>query len=487
METSRVLSALIPVTAAAALACVAPGRGDAPASPQDTWAAPAETAPAATASGPVADPRCTLSATGPDGQTGLDRALRGALERARFDQVIDLGPEGGPPRRAPIARRPSVDVAVIAFPEGCPPAFADAMISRDFEGVHTSRFDPATLAVKGVRFRRWDQDRWDGDAPPEPFTEADDVVPPRAGEAAIDFTVPYPASNFKLLVAAKILELAARGDLRLDDLFSHGKRSRSLRAWMADMITVSDDDSTQALVRALHAMGEAEKINELFERLGLSTLQMHDTSKTTGRSWHPGKFHMSAWDTARLLWLLDPDAPPPAWKAPGGAPVDRGFIGAESRRMLLGFMSEQAYQDVLGTAGLCGVPKTSRGIPALLPERWIPDERNGGDRSARAPDIRACNAAARVTFAHKTGLTHNFGSDAGIVRGIPGRARRHYIIAFFSNLGHRYTDADKASGPNPCEELGICYTQRIAALGAAVDAALAAAMDAAGSGDPAPR
>ena len=89
-----------------------------------------------------------------------------------------------------------------------------------------------------------------------------------------------------------------------------------------------------------------------------------------------------------------------------------------------------------------------------------------------------------MTFAHKTGLTENFGSDAGIVRGIPGRARRHYIVSFFSNLGYRYTDADKASDADPCRNLGICYTQRIAALGSAIDAALRAALEPGARGEP---
>jgi hypothetical protein len=188
---------------------------------------------------------------------------------------------------------------------------------------------------------------------------------------------------------------------------------------------------------------------------------------------------MSAWDTARLLWLLDPDAPAPSWRAPGGGPVEQGFLGAASKAKLLSLLGEQAYHDVLSTTLLCGVPRTAPGIPALLPERWITAEgRPALEGTALTSDVRPCNAAAQVTFAHKTGLTLNFGSDAGIVRGIAGRALRHYIVAFFSNLGHRYTDPDKADGPNPCEALGICYTARIGALGAAIDAAVAGAVEA---------
>ena len=181
------------------------------------------------------------------------------------------------------------------------------------------------------------------------------------------------------------------------------------------------------------------------------------------------------------------------WMRPGGAPVDTGFLRPESRRLLVDLLGAQAFHDALSTGALCRVPKTRKGIPALVPERWIDLEgrpavaigRGVTDRlldggvpsDDQGADVRQCNREAEVTFAHKTGLTENFASDAGIVRGIPGRARRHYIVSFFSNLGYRYTDTDKASDPDPCRNLGICYTQRIAALGAAIDTALRAAMD----------
>jgi hypothetical protein len=441
--------------------------------------APSE--PARAAVSPVRTPRaapCVLSAVGPDGITALERELRDAVRRARFADVVDLGPADDGACAAsrscrPIARRPHVDVAVIAFAVGCPPAYANAMLSSELPGVRLARIDPATLAVTGVRFRRWDPARWDraaGAAQPA-RSAADDVVAPPPGEPAVDFALPYPASNFKLLVAIKVLELADRGAVRLADRFSHAGRSQDVRAWLDDMITWSDDEGAEAMLRMLHGLGEARRINGLFARLGLGTLQIHGTAPETGRGWRPGRMHMGAWDTARLLWLLDRDAPRPAWTAPDGAPVDTAFLRGPSKELLLGMLAEQAFHDVLSTTALCGRPHTVPGIPALLPARWIGDEGrvrlHGGDRG----DARPCNATADVTFAHKTGLTWNFGSDAGIVRGIPGRARRHYIIAFFSNLGHRYTDADKAGG-DPCRDVGVCYTQRIARMAGEIDAAI---------------
>ncbi len=90
-------------------------------------------------------------------------------------------------------------------------------------------------------------------------------------------------------------------------------------------------------------------------------------------------------------------------------------------------------------------------------------------------DIRAANARAGVNFAHKTGLTFNYGSDAGIVTSLPGQPFRHYIIAFLGNLGYRYADevfAARTNFPAFDEISPVAYTQRIPALGKAMDDAL---------------
>jgi hypothetical protein len=77
-----------------------------------------------------------------------------------------------------------------------------------------------------------------------------------------------------------------------------------------------------------------------------------------------------------------------------------------------------------------------------------------------------------VVFGHKTGLTFNYGSDAGIVRSLPGKPDRRYIISFIASLGYRYVDPAFASARSyPCyEPVGaICYTQRIPAMARHVD------------------
>lgn len=80
-----------------------------------------------------------------------------------------------------------------------------------------------------------------------------------------------------------------------------------------------------------------------------------------------------------------------------------------------------------------------------------------------------------MSFAHKTGITFNYGADAGIVESLPNQPYRHYIIAFLANQGYRYTDpvfADRASFPCFDAVGGICYTQRIPALAKQIDLGL---------------
>ena len=74
------------------------------------------------------------------------------------------------------------------------------------------------------------------------------------------------------------------------------------------------------------------------------------------------------------------------------------------------------------------------------------------------PDIRPASAQATAVFAHKTGNTDNYTSDAGLVTGL-GSQPRKYLVAMTSNLGRRYA-------PHP----GCVTDWRIAQLGAALDA-----------------
>ena len=62
-------------------------------------------------------------------------------------------------------------------------------------------------------------------------------------------------------------------------------------------------------------------------------------------------------------------------------------------------------------------------------------------------------------FAHKTGLTDSYASDAGIVH-LPG-GDTHYIVAVLTSLGHRHAPDPRAA-----------TTWRLPRLGAAIHALL---------------
>ena len=62
-----------------------------------------------------------------------------------------------------------------------------------------------------------------------------------------------------------------------------------------------------------------------------------------------------------------------------------------------------------------------------------------------------------------------------IVDSLPGKPARHYIIAFFANLGYRYADPQFARASTiPCfGRQAVCVTQKIAQLGNLIDTFLA--------------
>jgi beta-lactamase class A len=127
---------------------------------------------------------------------------------------------------------------------------------------------------------------------------------------------------------------------------------------------------------------------------------------------------MTAWDTVRLLWLLDADAPPPPWLPPGTE-----LLRPATRESLRAVLKRQQRDEVLSSGALRDVPDWVQGLPD-------------------AP-----------AFAHKTGATETYASNAGIVR----TAGTHYIVALISTLGRR-------SAPHP----RCATTWRLPALGAAI-------------------
>ncbi len=406
---------------------------------------------------------------------------------------------------------PSIDLAVILFSPDLtnPIGFGHVLLARHLPQGYAPRHDPETLAVTDVRWcrdqgpeGRWDELNW------TPRT----WEPLLPGQTGVDFISPYPASVLKLMVGVGIMQAVEQGRISLDQDLEYKSSPQPISGWMEQMLQLSDDRATFALIKLLHDLGviqtqearadrpcaerqrRQDRVNQLNASLacrGLLTLQLNSTRACDGSFYNQagsgvGQIHMTAWDTARLLWLLDPDAPPPSWKTPAGDPVPPLLTMASRHYLVDQLLGQQGFHDVLSTTALCGRLGVQEGIPARLPQRWIdPDGcrvrlQDNEEWQDYTQDVRPCNARAEVTFAHKTGLTKNYASDVGIVRGLPDRGHhRHYIIAFFSNLGYRYTDqihpeeAKYASG----QERAIWYTQRIPTLARLIDQGIKALLE----------
>jgi beta-lactamase class A len=266
------------------------------------------------------------------------------------------------------------------------------------------RFDRDVQDAKGTSIawqsgRNWRQLAW------QP------VTPRAAGPGTLRFVAPYPASLLKLMVAVGVGLALDRGLLA------------EWPAALEPMIVVSDNEATTELVALLHRLDLMAPLNARLGELGLSTLQLNDTQPDGG--WRNadgsgvGHIHMTAWDSVRLLWLLDADAPPAPWLPAGSV-----LLQPATRQHLRGVLQRQQLDHVLSSGSLRDVPG------------WLPG----------LPDAPA--------FAHKTGSTDNYAADAGILRTTDGG---HAIVALLSNLGARY-----ASDPR------CVTTWRLPALGAAI-------------------
>ncbi|MBB4843470.1 hypothetical protein HNP55_001989 [Paucibacter oligotrophus] len=398
----------------------------------------------------------------------LAQAMLDALRAQRFELTPDAL-QGG----APLGQHPSIDLAVAAFPAGAAPVFANVLFSREYPRGLVAQIDESAGPVRNIRYLADVQDEqgnsiaWlpgaDWSAIPwRPLAGPADPALPR-------FVAPYPASLLKLMILVGLGLLVDAG--RTDWEARLGQPARALADWAFDMTALSSNEATTLLVAHLHALGAIRReggrefhneLHDFFENLGLPTLRLANTRPDGG--WGNaagagvGQIQMTAWDTLRLLWWLDPQAPAPPWLNINNMPC----LSDASRCLILHALREQGLHEVLSSGLLAGLPGWVAGIPARLPARWL----RHGDGSARVgdrhfpADLLAVNRQAELLFSHKTGNTLNYSADAGLVLGIPP-ARRHYLIAMVSNLGNRYaTDARAATN------------WRIPALGGAMDAFL---------------
>ena len=432
------------------------------------------------------------------GDSPRSQALAGkvlaAVRAVHFERVVDF--DRSPTRR--IAHVPNVDVAVIELDDnGQARAAADVLLSRDYP---KGRIVPinSNWGTTSVRFIKWQQQRFDGPrgwVTRPSLTSADDIVPGRR-RAPTRFMAPYPASLFKIMVAYEVMRQVDRGRMRLADTLRYtgapssglcGPGTQTVRAWMDDMITWSSNSATCALLVRLQQLGAVNGLNADLKNLGLGTMQVNGTRRSDGANWQDGRLNMTALDTARLFWLID-GGQGTLWQRPNGQPVTAGELSPSSRTFLTGLLGDDAFADTLSTTVWCGSRRFGRtypapGIPQLAPARWV-DPRGHvvvpEDNGDFGFDVRPCNATAQVTFQHKIGLVDISASDAGIVRSLPGKPRRHYVIAMLSNLGYRFADPDwSRSSRNPCfTSLGLCRTEKFAQLGRLIDTALTGAQTA---------
>ena len=347
----------------------------------------------------------------------LAQGLLAAVRAQDFGSTPDAWRDG-----AAVAAFPSIDLALVDFHACGGPRWANVLFSREVPQGLVAEIGPDAGAVRNLRFDadaqndRCESVAWLPGADWSRLDWAPICTPP--GAAPDRFVAPYPASLLKLMVAVGV-------GLAVD---------RGLCPWpaaLAAMIVHSDNAATDECVALLHhagllTPGHDNVLNACFAAWDLHTLQLNETTPAGG--WRNadgagvGHIHMTAWDSVRLLWLLDPHAPPAPWLPAGTAtlrPATRAHLHAVlARQQRDGILSSGTLRDVPGWVG--GLPDAPR-------------------------------------YAHKTGSTDNYASDAGIVRD----ERRHYIVAVLSSLGRRYAAHERC-----------VTTWRLPALGAALDALL---------------
>ncbi|KQV53235.1 hypothetical protein ASC95_10765 [Pelomonas sp. Root1217] len=351
----------------------------------------------------------------------LAAALLQAVQAQHFERTADTL-RGGEPLDAP----PSIDLAVAVFPRGAAPVCANVLFSREYPQGLIARFDATTGAVANIAFHADVRDA-KGDSyawlPGADWTRID--FPAWFGSGP-RFVAPYPASLLKMMVAVGIGRLvdASRSDWALP--LSFAGQTRAIADWLFDMITVSSNEATSALVAHLHERGAIrreggrEVHNELHDAFAVAQLPglmiantQPDGGWGNGAGSGVGQIQMTAWDALRLMWQLDVDASP--------APA---LVSPASREVIRRALDAQKLHHNLNSESLRALPGWVPGIP-------VPP----------------------ASFAHKTGNTQNYTSDAGIVHD----GDLHYLIAMTTSLGMRYAPHPEAS-----------TTWKLPALGAAV-------------------
>ena len=154
---------------------------------------------------------------------------------------------------------PSLGLALAAFPgKGRAPVWANVLFSREHPQGHVATIDADTGPLHGLRFDADQTDAalesaaWlpDADWPRLTWTplHGDTANGPR-------FIAPYPASLLKIMVAVGVARLVDAGRASWDEPCVFEGRSRRAADWAEDMIVVSSNEATSALVALLHRAG----------------------------------------------------------------------------------------------------------------------------------------------------------------------------------------------------------------------------------------
>ncbi|MFD5826008.1 serine hydrolase [Lentzea sp. NPDC060358] len=428
----------------------------------------------------------------------LAERLRAAIAEQNFKDVTDLTPpEPGAARSAgqrekydpspaelatkartlavqagkPLHQTPNMDAAIIELDAaGRPAAVANVLLSPQYPTGVVVPVKHRSLATDEVRYRWWDDTEWDVNG----GRGTRDVLAGREN-APIDFSSPYPASVFKLMVGFGVLRLADQGKVDLDADYVYdpnpvreacgGKSTKKVRQLFDEMITKSQNESTCALIKMIHDLNSWDAVNASFADLGMPTLMVTGTIPGNGGRWIGS--NMSGLDTAKLLLLVN-GGTGVLWTTDAGKQVTRDELTASSRQFFLDTLGGQGHNEMLSTPNWCGRDYPVQGIPQQVPARWI--QADGTVKVGDAVydrDVRPCNEAAEVTFAHKTGWVDTTGSDAGIVKSFRGKDNRNYVVVVFCNLGTDYVDADRPADPPGV--FPVLYTQKYAKLGKAID------------------
>ncbi|WP_051797616.1 serine hydrolase [Catenuloplanes japonicus] len=425
----------------------------------------------------------------------LDEFLRRTLDGLAFEEVLDLAPPTSAQARAavvttdkenaagvrraaatdlaaePIVQQPQIDATVLELDSAgrivgsatvlMSPQYPDGVIVDVDRDLHTD----------DVRWREWDDAGWYANQAQGTV----DIVPGRE-DASLDFMSPYPASVLKLMVAFGVLRLVDSGVAGLDDTYTYtptlasslcGPASENtLRGYLDLSLTESSNEASCALIKFLWDHDAVNALNQTFQDLGLETLRLLNTRPENGGRW-TNSLTMSSLDTAKLLAIVN-GGPGTLWTAPNGHRVTKNELSRASREFFLSTLRQQGWNWMLSTTNWCGRDYPAAGIPQKIASRWIAaDGTVTVAGNAFGEDVRPCNRAAEVSFAHKPGWVPNSGADSGIVSSLPGARSRHYIISVFSNLGDQYTDPNRP--PTPDGTVPVQYTEKFARLGALID------------------